>query len=375
MAAKPEEKQIHMDTFVDSSWYYARYCSPRYNKAPFEKEETNYWMNVDQYIGGIEHAILHLLYFRFFNKVMKDLGLLKASEPFERLLTQGMVIKDGFKMSKSKGNVVDPDEMIKKYGADALRIFILFASPPEKDLEWSEKGIEGSARFINRLWKFVYDNIDKVKEVKNKKLNIDTLNAGQKELYIFLNKTIKKIDESLNETFHFNTSIALVMELMNLLAKYQFNLEADFILLNHIIKNLLIILNPFVPFITEEIWQEIDYDKTILEQPWPEYDKNYVQFDVFTLVLQVNGKIRNRLEVELDTDEEKLKDLALKDEKVKEWIQGKEIIKIVPIKNKLVNIVVKWGKINESQWFYICQKCFRIFISCNRINKIHAANL
>ena len=330
-----------MDTFVDSSWYFARYCSPKNNKEPFARQEADYWMPVDQYIGGIEHAILHLLYSRFFNKVMKDLGLLEAKEPFSKLLTQGMVIKDGAKMSKSKGNVVDPDDMISKYGADALRLFILFASPPEKDLEWSDKGIEGSSRFINRLWKFINEKIDKIKEYKDKHPDASSFNEKQKDLYTLLNKTVKKVTEDLEETFHFNTSIAAVMEFLNDLTKYDFKEEKDFELLNEIINKLLIILSPFVPFLTEELWQKIGYDKTVYDRNWTEYNQDYLTFNTYTLVIQVNGKIRNRLDIELDTDLEKMKEIALNDEKTKQWIEGKEIIKVIPIKNSLVNIVVK----------------------------------
>ena len=330
-----------MDTFVDSSWYFARYCSSKNDKEPFTKQEADYWMPVDQYIGGIEHAILHLLYSRFFNKVMKDLGLLEAKEPFSKLLTQGMVIKDGAKMSKSKGNVVDPDDMISKYGADALRSFILFASPPEKDLEWSDKGIEGSFRFINRLWRFINEKIEKIKKYKDKSPDTASFNEKQKDLYTFLNKTIKKVTGDMEETFHFNTSIASVMEFLNELTKYDFKDKNDYILLNEIIRKLLIILNPFVPFLAEELWQRTGYDKTVYEQNWTTYNKNFLAFNTYTLVIQVNGKIRSRLDIELDTDPDKMKEIALNDEKIKQWIDGKEILKVIPVKNRLVNIVVK----------------------------------
>ncbi len=330
-----------MDTFVDSSWYFARYCSPLEDKSPFEKNATEYWMPVDQYIGGIEHATLHLLYARFFHKVMRDLGLVSSDEPFLNLLTQGMVIKDGAKMSKSKGNVVDPDDIINKYGADTLRIFILFASPPEKDLEWSDKGIEGAFRFINRLWNFVQENLEKIKEVKEKNLNIESLDESQKRLYIKLNKTIKKVTEDIEQDFHFNTAIAAIMEFMNLLTKTKYNSYADYILLKESIRNILLILEPFAPFIVEELWQMIGFGKTAFETGWPKYNKNFIQFNNYTMVVQINGKIRSKIEVELGTTEEKMKEIALSDSKVKQWIEGKEIIKIIPVKNKLINIVVK----------------------------------
>ncbi len=329
-----------MDTFVDSSWYYARYCSPHYDKLPFEKEEANYWMNVDQYIGGIEHAILHLLYARFFNKVMKDLGLLENEEPFAALLTQGMVIKDGAKMSKSKGNVVDPDDMIEKYGADTLRLFILFAAPPERDLEWSDKGIEGSFRFIKRVWNFIQSNLENIKNI-SENIDITSLSDKQRKLYILLNITIKKVTDDLNGDFHFNTSISTIMELINEITKYQFKTEEDFSLLKYIIKRLLIILSPFTPFLTEELWQEIGFEKTIFKHGWIKYDKSHLSFNTYTMVIQINGKVRSKIEIEKGTSPEKMKELALNDEKIKKWIENKEIIKIIPVKDKLINIVIK----------------------------------
>ena len=330
-----------MDTFVDSSWYFARYCSPKSDSLPFEKKEADYWMPVDQYIGGIEHAVMHLLYSRFFHKVMQDLKLLESKEPFTRLLTQGMVTLGGTAMSKSKGNIVDPDEMAQKYGVDTLRLFILFASPPEKDLEWSEKGVAGSFRFIMRLWKFIDEKIDKIKEFKDKMPDLSAFSEEQKGLYTLLNRTIKKLTEDLDKTFHFNTSIAAVMEFLNELAKYDFKDEKDFEILNEITRKLLIIINPFIPFLTEELWQSAEYEKTVSQQSWPEYNKDFLRFNTYTMVIQVNGKIRSRLDIELDTDEEKMKDIALNDEKVKEWIKDKKVVKVIPVKNRLVNIVVK----------------------------------
>ncbi|MDD5066672.1 MAG: leucine--tRNA ligase [bacterium] len=330
-----------MDTFVDSSWYYARYCSPRYKGAPFEKKEANYWMPVDQYIGGIEHAILHLMYARFFCKVMRDLDLLDADEPFARLLTQGMVIKDGAKMSKSKGNVVDPDDIIGRYGADTLRLFILFASPPEKDLEWSDKGIEGSARFINRFWKFISENLEHIGKNKDKELDPSGLNKEQKDLYIHLNRTIQKVSDDLEETFHFNTSIASVMELMNELTRYEFKTAEDHILLNTVARKLLVILNPFIPFLTEELWQEIGYSGTVFSQDWAGFNQDYVKFNSYEMVVQVNGKIKSKIQAELDTGIDKMKEIALGDVKIKEALKGKELLKVIPVLNKLVNIVVR----------------------------------
>ncbi|MBU1076601.1 MAG: class I tRNA ligase family protein, partial [Spirochaetes bacterium] len=330
-----------MDTFMDSSWYYARYCSPKEEKSPFVKEEANYWMSVDQYIGGIEHAILHLLYSRFFNKVMKDLKLLDKQEPFTRLLTQGMVTLGGSAMSKSKGNVVDPDSMIEKYGADTLRLFILFAAPPEKDLEWSEKGVEGSARFINRIWKFIDGKIDMIRSGKEKKLDPSSLDEKQKLIYTLLNRTVKKVTDDMERTFHFNTSIASVMEFMNELVKKDFKSENDTLLLAEIVRKLLIITNPIIPFLTEELWERCAFEGLLCEHEWADHNKEYLAFNTYTMVVQVNGKIRSRIETEIDTDPEKMKEIALNDSKVKEWTDGKQLLKVIPIKNKLVNIVVK----------------------------------
>jgi len=330
-----------MDTFVDSSWYYARYCSPKYDKAPFDKEKVSYWLPVDQYIGGIEHATMHLLYARFFHKVMRDLGLVDNDEPFMRLLTQGMVIKEGSKMSKSKGNIVDPDETIDKYGADTVRIFILFAAPPEKDLDWSDKGIEGAYRFLNRLWVFVNENLNKIKEFKDKNIKQKKLSGENKRLYILLNRTIKKVTDDIENHYHFNTAIAGVMEFFNSLIRRKYVTEDDYILLSKCIKDVLLLLEPFAPFIAEELWSNVGFNKSAFETGWPNYDENFLNFNTYTLVVQINGKIRDKIEIELGEDEETMKERALASEKIKERLKDKEIIKIITVKDKLVNIVVK----------------------------------
>jgi leucyl-tRNA synthetase len=329
-----------MDTFVDSSWYYARYCSPDEKNSPFNKKDTEYWLPVDQYIGGIEHATMHLLYARFFHKVMRDLGLVNSDEPFLNLLTQGMVIKDGAKMSKSKGNIVDPDDMINKYGADTLRIFILFAAPPETELEWSDKGIEGAHRFVNRIWNFIAKNFDNIKDIKFE-IEPEKLNNSQKNLYIYLNKTIKKFIDDIEKSFHFNTAIASVMEFLNELIKYDYKTETDYKLLKFCIKNILLLLNPIAPFFTERLWRNLNFENAIYENPFPSPDENYLRFNTYKMVVQINGKLRNLIEVEYNLSEEEMKEKALSDDKIKKYIEGKEILKIITVKNKLVNIVIK----------------------------------
>lgn len=330
-----------MDTFVDSSWYYARYCSPHFSEKPFKREDADYWMNVDQYIGGIEHAILHLLYSRFYNKVMKDLDLLEPKEPFKRLLTQGMVIKDGQKMSKSKGNVVDPDDMIEKYGVDTVRLFILFAAPPEKDLDWSDKGVEGASRFINRLWKYINEKMEIIKKHKDHVIELNSLTEEQKRLYTLLNKTVKKFTDDLEKTYHFNTSVASMMEFFNELSRYNFKDDNDGILLSEICKKCLLVLYPYIPFLTEELWHMIEYEGYLYQQQWPEFNPDFLAFNTYIMVVQVNGKIRSKIDTALDTEPDEMKEIALNDDKVKEWTNGKEIVKVIPVKNKLVNIVVK----------------------------------
>ncbi len=330
-----------MDTFVDSSWYFARYCSPRYDKAPFDKEKADFWMPVDQYIGGIEHAVLHLLYARFFTKVMRDIGLLSADEPFERLLTQGMVIKDGAKMSKSKGNVVDPDDIVKKYGADTLRLFILFASPPERDLEWSDTGIEGMWRFINRIWNFVQQYKEKLIEFKNKNFVYENLNQKQKNYLTFIHRTIKRVTDDIEKEFAFNTAIAGLMELLNYISDYDYQNENDYILLKEAVYTLLSLLEPFTPFVAEQLWKELGNEKELADIEWLKYNPDWIEFKTVQVVIQVNGKVRDKIEVSADIDDEKLKKLALEREKIKKYTEGKEILKIIVVKKKLVNIVVK----------------------------------
>jgi len=320
-----------MDTFVDSSWYFLRYASEKTSDKPFMKKEVNYWMPVDQYIGGIEHAILHLLYSRFFVKVLKDLGYLDFEEPFENLLCQGMVVKDGSKMSKSKGNVVDPEDIIKKYGVDTLRLFILFAAPPELDLEWSEKGIEGCWRFINRIWRT--DN--EIRNYKNEKGEQD------KEVEIMINKTIKGVTEDIEQDFHFNTGIAKMMEFLNFLNKKISERSVSKKLLDNVWKNFIKILSPFAPHLSEELWEKSGGKEIIYFQKWPEYKEVKTEGDIITIAVQVNGKLRGTISVPSTIDEEQLLLKVKEDKKISNWIEGKEILKKIYVPGKIFNIVVK----------------------------------
>lgn len=303
-----------MATFFDSSWYFLRFCSPKFNDEPFDKREVKYWMPVDQYIGGIEHAILHLLYSRFFTKFFKDLKMVDFAEPFIRLLTQGMVLKEGQVMSKSRGNIVDPDSIIKKYGADTLRLFILFAAPPETELEWDDRGIEGAFKFLNRVWRIQ----------KNLKEKADSA------LVKILHKTIKKVTEDI-EGFKFNTAIASVMELVN--AIYQLGADRE------VFSKLIILLSPIVPHFAEELWQTLGNKDSIIKTPWPKYDPNLLVEENVTIVIQVNGKVRSKIDVPSGISEDKLKELVLADPKLRLWIQDKPIRKFIIVPQKLVNLV------------------------------------
>jgi leucyl-tRNA synthetase len=330
-----------MDTFVESSWYFARYCSPASETELVEKDKAGYWMNVDQYIGGIEHAILHLLYARFFTKVLRDLGYWDVSEPFKNLLTQGMVIKDGAKMSKSKGNTVAPDVLIKRYGADTTRLFCLFAAPPERDLDWNDKGVEGSFRFIGRVFRLVTENLATIKDIDTGE-EPSELTSDAKELRKAVHKTIKKVTDDIEDRFHFNTAISAVMELVNRLyvtdiTKDDSGLKWYF---KSAIENILILLSPFVPHVAEELNEKLGGTESVFKKSWPSYDPKFTVDEEVTIVVQVSGKVRDRLVIAKDSEEDAVKDAALKSEKVQKHLEGKEIRKIVYIKNKLLSIVV-----------------------------------
>ena len=320
-----------MATFFDSSWYFLRYCSAHNDQEIFDRKEAAYWMPVDQYIGGIEHAILHLLYSRFFTKFLKDLGIVDVAEPFDRLLTQGMVLKDGEVMSKSKGNVVDPDEVISKFGADTLRMFILFAAPPEDQLEWNPAGLEGNWRFLNRVWNAVETRYARGA------LEAGVMDAEDKKLEFERHAAVKKVTESMEGGFKFNTAISAVMVLMNAVDKYQ----AKPALLNKALETAVLLLAPFVPHVAEEMWQVMGKaDKSVAFVPWPVYSEDALKTDTVKIAAQVNGKVRGEFEVPRDADEAVLRPIVLADEGVLRHIAGKDIKKFIVIKNKLVSIVV-----------------------------------
>jgi leucyl-tRNA synthetase len=329
-----------MDTFMESSWYFARYASPRFTESPLEKAKAAYWLPVDQYIGGVEHAILHLLYSRFFTKVLRDLGHLDIDEPFTNLLTQGMVIKDGTKMSKSKGNVVDPNDLILEYGADTVRLFSLFAAPPERDLEWSPQGVEGSSRFLNRVYRLILSSIkilDCSPEIP------EQLSEQGKILHRKTHQTIKRVTENIEQNFHFNTAISAMMELFNVLSTSvgendQHNTEPQVI--RQAISVLLLLLSPMVPHFAAEMWEQIGNEESIETEPWPEFDAEAAKEDLLTIVIQVNGKVRSRLEVPADVDDDFLIQQALVDDNTLKFIDGKPVKKTIVVKKKLVNIVV-----------------------------------
>ena len=364
-----------MDTFVESSWYFDRFCSPHFDKKPgLDKEAVHYWMPVDQYIGGIEHAILHLLYSRFYTKVLRDLGVLNLDEPFTNLLTQGMVCKEtmkckehGFlypeevkdgkcvncgldvkigkteKMSKSLKNVVDPDYLIGEYGADTARIFCLFAAPPEKDLEWSDQGVDGSFRFLNRVWRIVMDYLDDIRDIEPFDGKSD-LDGEMKNLRKKTHQTIKKVTNDIEERFHFNTAISAVMELVNTLYQVKRPDKGDtkgLSVIRKAIENIIILLNPIVPHVTEELWEMIGGKGKLSDMSWPSYDESAAAEEEITIAIQVNGKLRSKIQVSADEADEKIKELALNNERIQQFIGDKKVVKEIYVPKKLVNIVVK----------------------------------
>lgn len=331
-----------MDTFLCSSWYYLRYTDAHNDKMPFEKELNNYWGPVDQYIGGIEHAILHLLYSRFFVKVLRDAGLVDYDEPFSNLLTQGMVIKDGAKMSKSLGNVVSPEEILSKYGADTARLFILFAAPPERELEWSDQGVEGSFRFLNRIWRIV-QAFEAVLAQKVTEYDHSNLNEADKDLRRVLHSSIKKVTNDIETRFNFNTAISTMMELVNALYAYkEAAKEPNAGLIYEAISDLIKMMSPFVPHITEELWRgAIDANSSVHEQSWPECDEEALKVDNVEIVLQVNGKVRGRLTVPAEATKEELEKIAMADANVQAHIGDATVRKVICVPGRLVNIVAK----------------------------------
>ncbi len=363
-----------MDTFVESSWYFERFCSPRENKGMFDPEKVKYWMPVDQYIGGIEHAILHLLYSRFYTRVLRDFGLVDFAEPFTNLLTQGMVVKEtyycsrhGFlfpeevdeklacskcgqevnigrkeKMSKSKKNVVDPDYLVEKYGADTVRLFCLFAAPPEKDLEWSEQGVEGAYRFLQRVWRLIEDfaGLSQKAEWPSPKWDIS---PDLKKIRRKTHFTIKKVTEDIEERFHFNTAISSIMELVNLLYQMKEKKQEDLFSLavfREALESLVILLSPIVPHICEELWERLGKKESISLVPWPKYDAELIKEEEIMMVVQINGKLRGRITVGVNNSEEELKETILANPRIQELLKGQRVKRFVLVPNKLVNLVV-----------------------------------
>jgi leucyl-tRNA synthetase len=330
-----------MDTFMESSWYFLRYASPRDDEQGLDREAVKYWLPVDQYIGGIEHAILHLLYSRFYVKALRDEQLIDIDEPFDNLLTQGMVLLDGSKMSKSKGNIVDPDEMIAKYGADTVRLFCLFAAPPEKDLEWSDTGIEGSARFIKRVWRLVEDLGGSLSPV-GPCAALD-VSGKAKELRRKEHETVKKVTHDVVTHFQFNTAIAAVMELVNTMYQLRDELvgtEEGTKALSSAVSTALTLLSPVAPHVCEELWQQMGYTTHLAAQPWPEHDEKALARDEVTVVVQVNGKLRGRLTVSTSAPKDEVEKAALAEQNVAKHIEGKTVRKVIVVPGKLVNIVV-----------------------------------
>ena len=329
-----------MDTFICSSWYYLRYTDPHNDKETFAKDKVNYWAPVDQYIGGIEHAILHLLYSRFFTKVLHDAGLVDFDEPFTNLLTQGMVLKDGSKMSKSKGNVVSPEEIIAKYGADTARLFILFAAPVDRDLEWSDKGVEGSYRFLNRVWRILGHFEEAIKAGKPD-YDVTKLTKDEKELRRILHVTIRKVTEDVRDRFMFNTAVSSIMELVNAFYAFQ-DKEMNAGLAREVAENLIKLLAPFAPHITEELWSRLfEGQGSVHQQKWPTFDEEATKLAEIEIVLQINGKVRDKLMIPADTDREGMKKIAMELPRTQELTAGKTIVKVICVPKKLVNIVVK----------------------------------
>jgi leucyl-tRNA synthetase len=355
------------DTFVESSWYFLRYVSPHSESSPVDKAAVDYWLPADQYIGGVEHAVMHLLYARFWTKVMRDLGMVSIDEPFENLLTQGMVCKEttscpehgwlypeeiengccsrcnvevvpgrNEKMSKSKKNVIDPDGLIKRYGADTARLFTLFASPPEKDLEWNEQGVEGCFRFLNRVWRLVSENlsiIDGVGEVK-----AESLQPAAKDLRRQVHRTIKKVTEDVDGSFHFNTAIAAVMELVNGITAFS-DKEASPEALREAIETVVRLLSPFVPHICEELWQHLGYEDSLETFGWPVCDEKALATETLLIVVQVNGKVRGKVTVPVDANKEAVEAAALADPNVARFLEGKTLRKVIVVPGRLVNVV------------------------------------
>ena len=339
VCGRPAKRELDtMDTFLDSSWYFLRYCDPKNTEAPFDPKKAEYWMDVDQYIGGVEHAILHLMYSRFFQMAFYDMGLVKQEEPFKNLLTQGMVNKDGKKMSKSLGNVVSPEDIIRKYGADTARLFILFAAPPDRELDWSDAGVEGSYKFLNRVYRLVYEIKAKYPVFPDA---FEVKTEEDKSLNYMLNAAIKKVSEDVGGRFSFNTAISSIMELVNEMYRYKESKDVNAGLLGKATKELILILSPFVPHICEEMWQHIGQEQSVSTMRWPEFDESALVKDTVEIVVQINGKVKEKLMVDSNATKEELEKIAMENEKIQGLLQGKSVVKVIAVPSRLINIVVK----------------------------------
>lgn len=339
-----------MDTFICSSWYFFRYASPWASDRAWKQEDVDYWLAVDQYIGGIEHAVLHLLYSRFFTKVLRDAGLCKMDEPFTNLLCQGMVIKDGAKMSKSKGNVVSPDEIMRRWGADAARLFILFASPPERDLDWQDQGAEGASRFLHRVWRLVQGYREKLSNWKHHDLDPGAGRAGtdrpeaDRELLRLAHRTVKKATEDIEQRFNFNTAISATMELVNGIYAYKEKVPGDrqnAQVVGESIEKVILMLAPFAPHLTEELWRAIGGRDSVHRQTWPAYDESAIEAETVEIVIQINGKVREKMVVAAGLTGAEFENAAMAGDKVRAEIAGKQVVKVITVPGKLVNIVVR----------------------------------
>jgi leucyl-tRNA synthetase len=322
-----------MDTFVDSSWYFYRYCDPHNDKGPFDSQLIAHWFPIDQYIGGVEHAILHLIYSRFWTKMMRDLGLIRNSEPATRLFTQGMVLKDGAKMSKSLGNTVSPDEMVERYGADSTRLYALFAAPPDRDLDWQEEGVSGVNRFLARVYRFVTRNADLARETQGE------LNEADRQALRKLHQTISKITGDFDSRWHFNTSIASLMELVNELYSLEEKLSPA--ALREILEGLTLMLAPFAPYSAQDLWDNLGHGSPVFRESWPRFDAALAKEDLAEIVVQVNGKVRGRVQAPFGAPQDEIKQLALDNDKVQPFLEGKQVVKTIVVPDKLVNIVVR----------------------------------
>jgi leucyl-tRNA synthetase len=322
-----------MDTFVDSSWYFYRYCDAHNDKQPFDSKKIAYWFPIDQYIGGVEHAILHLIYSRFFTKFMRDLGMITNNEPTKRLFSQGMVIAEGTKMSKSKGNVVGGDEVATRYGTDTARMFVLFAVPPEKEMDWVESGVEGIYKFLGRVYRFATRNAERAGAQGG------AANDADRRVLRKLHKTIKKITEDFESRWHFNTSIAALMELVNVLYAEETQLSGATVAEG--MEKIALLLGPFAPFLAQELWEEMGRSGPVFKQSWPVYDPELAKEEEAEIVIQVNGKLRAHLTAPFGTSQDVLRQRALDEPKIQQLVDGKQVVKVIVVPDKLVNIVVR----------------------------------